>query len=459
MQIDFIYTGMDRPGPVPYGVILLSAILEKEGHDLRVIDLDGKRITAELLRKSFDGSKPDIICLSLMTTPTLGRAAAVFDLIPKIVPSATVVVGGPHATIFPEELLREFPCIDVVIHGEGDISLPRLVHAFDNGRSLGSVKGIYYRENGVVRHTGAGDMLDQPGMDKSPFPAFQLIDLYRHNYVYIIESYGCPFRCSFCYTHIHKHYRTKNPKRVIEDIVRMVENHKIRVFKFWDDLPFGANRKKMIEFCEELVRRNLRIKWSCVTRPELYSQEVIEAMISAGCFRVSMGVESGSPRMLKLLNKKNTPEKYMRVFELLSKYDIISSASLMLGLPGEELDDLQLTVDLAKNIRATEYFPQNYKPYPGTELFRLALERGFKPPQTTLEWSRYSDFTKYNVNVSNVSMDDIISAKKTIEGLNDWFKNFRIVLKAIPYQLREAPAKEAKKFLSEGLRRIVSLLH
>lgn len=444
---------------MPYGVLLLSAILENEGHDLRVIDLDGKKITHNLLQKFFNERKPEVICLSLMTTPTLGRAATVFDLIPKIVPSAKVVVGGPHATLFPEELLKEFHCIDVVVQGEGDITLPRLIQAFGRGEILDSIKGIYYRHNGKVKSTGPGEMLDQEGVNCSPFPSFGLIDLYRHNYVYIIESYGCPFKCSFCYTHIHKKYRTKSPERVVEDVVRMVCDHKIRVFKFWDDLPFGASPKKMLKFCEGLSRKDLKIKWSCVTRPELYSQEVIEAMIASGCFRISMGVESGSPRMLKLLNKKNTPEKYLRVFELLSEYDIITSASFMLGLPGEELEDLGMTVDLAKKIKATEYFPQNYKPYPGTELFRVALERGFKPPQTTLEWSRYSDFTKYNINVSNVSMDNVIVAKETIEGLNDWFKNFRIVLKAMPYQLREAPVKEAKKFLAEGLRRTISFLH
>ena len=112
-------------------------------------------------------------------------------------------------------------------------------------------------------------------------------------------------------------------------------------------------------------------------------------MVEAGLFRVFMGVESGSQRMLNLLNKQNTPEKYRKAFKILNKFDIITLAAFMIGLPGEEQEDIQQTIALAEDIQATEYYASNYVPYPGTQLYEVALQNGFIPPDNILGWSEY----------------------------------------------------------------------
>jgi radical SAM superfamily enzyme YgiQ (UPF0313 family) len=452
VQIDLAYAGMSKVGPVPFGVISLASILERAGHSVRVVDLDGQAINEESLKRHYRARRPEMIGITTMTTPTLARVARVADHSRRLFPESTIVVGGPHATIFPEEMLRELP-VDVVVVGEGDLTVVELASALEAGADLSTVKGIRFKRNGSVIDTGPGPMLQH--LDDLPMPAWHLVDPLKHYYVYIIESYGCPFRCTFCYTHLHGQFRTKSPARVVEDIEYMAELHGIRMFKFWDDLPFGGSKARMLEFCRLLAQRRLDVRWSCVTRPQVISDEVISAMMQTGCFRVSMGVETGSPRMLRLLNKDNRVETYLETFELLARYDILTAAGFMLGLPGEEREDLEMSIRLAESLRATEYFASNYKPYPGTQLYEAARENGFVPPRSIQEWAEYSDFTQYNVNVSKVGMDELIKAKKHIEGLTNVRKIYRTLIKAGLHQLRVSPWREARRFTAVGYNRFV----
>ncbi|MCL4460049.1 MAG: B12-binding domain-containing radical SAM protein [Chloroflexi bacterium] len=455
MNIDFVYAGNQKVGPVPFGVISLAAILETEGHSVQVVDLDGQSFSYDSLAKRYEREKrePKMIGLTTMTTPTLERVAHLAELYRQIFPQSLIVVGGPHATIFPQEMLQELP-IDVVVVGEGYVTVQDLARKIETGADLGEVQGLYYRKNGGITQTGERPLLME--MDILPMPAWHLVDLLQHYYVYIIESRGCPFRCTFCYSQMHKRYITKSPARVVQDIKYMHDRFKVRTFKFWDDLPFGGHKAKMVEFCERLRQERLNVSWSCFIRPEMVDEETIQAMRAAGCFRVALGVETGSPRMLKILNKHNTPEKYRHVFTILNKHDIITGVTFMLGLPDENKEDLEMSLQLAREIKATEYFAQNFKPYPGTALFQFALERGFNPPQNIFEWSKYSDFTQYNVNVSNVSTEDLLKVRKQIEGLTDKRKIYRILARVGLKQVATAPLKETSRFLHVGYNRLIA---
>ncbi|MCK4351976.1 B12-binding domain-containing radical SAM protein [candidate division WOR-3 bacterium] len=453
MNVDLIYPGNLMFGPVPFGIISLASILEQPSYSVRVLDFDGQMLNLRSFSKKFGKRKPDIVGITTFTTPMLKRVVKVANYTRRLFPECLIVCGGVHATIFPEQILRELP-VDIVVFGEGDLTLPELVKTVESGEDLSRVKGIYYKEGDSIIKTPERSIIKIKDLETSPMPAWHLIDPYRHNYIYLIESRGCPFRCSFCYAYIHKRYRTKSVNRVVEDVKCLYNKHKIRAFKFWDDLPFGGSKSKMTEFCERLLEERLDIRWSCFIRPEMVTHEVLRALERAGCFYVAMGVESGSPRMLKLLNKDTTVEKYLEAFNKLSQYNLITAVAFMLGLPDEEIEDIQMTIKLAKKIGVTVYYPQNFKPYPGTKLYDYCLQKGFKEPKTILEWAEYSDFSKYNVNVSNVDLDTLIKARKQIISFGNPAKYYSILSRVALFQVKRFSVLEAKKFFKLSLNKL-----
>lgn len=439
MNIDLVYPGSLTIGPAPYALVSLAPLLEQEGFNVRIVDFDGIPITYENVSKKFKNKTPDIIGITAYTTPLLERAAIVTEYVRKLFPESFILWGGVHATIFPREILQELP-VDAVVVGEGELTLLELAKSIQQDRDLSKVRGIYYKKDDEILKTPERELIKY--LNKLPMPSWYLINYFQHNYIYLIESRGCPYRCSFCYKHMWKKYRSKSVDKIIEEIKYLQTLFNLRIFKFWDDLPFGGNVTKMIDFCETVQQEELDIKWTCFIRPEMIKEELLEAFEKAGCFRVAMGVESGSPKMLDLLNKQTTPEEYRKSFKLLSKYPILSVASFMLGLPGEEMGDLKLTLELAKEIKATEYYAQNYKPYPNTELYEAALKQGFKEPRSIYEWAHYSNFDEYNVNTSNIPLDVLIKARKTILGLNNNPKKYYITAGAILHQFKASPGTE-----------------
>jgi len=413
--------------PVPFGILQLAACVRKAGHKVEIISFSGRRIVSKEVLQKIYASVPDLICITLYTTPGLLRSMKFIHIIKKYMPFIKIAVGGPHATIFNKSLFNELP-VDFIGIGEGDLSLPQLCNAIHSRKKLSNIKGFFINQDRIL-FTGEPETLSS--LETLPFPAFDLINFHEFTYVYLIESYGCPYRCSFCYTHMHNHFRSKSPQRVFNDILTLYEKYNINFFKFWDDLPFGANREKMIQFCRLVIKNKLNISFSCVVRPHLIDKLTLKYLIRAGCYRVSMGIESGSPRILKLLNKKNKISDYIKAFKILNEFNIITSVSFMLGLPTETEEDIQQTLLLARKLNATEYFPQNYKPYPGTLLYQQAINSGFSPPTSLKEWAEFSDLTKYNCNVSNISNEHLKKCRNLLLSLNKPRKNLKLTVRAI----------------------------
>jgi hypothetical protein len=280
-----------------------------------------------------------------------------------------------------------------------------------------------------------------------PRPDWEKIDISGQYYVYLIESRGCPFSCSFCYNALHKDYRTKSVDTVIKDFRYLYDTYRIGVIKFWDDLPFGGSKKLMIEFCDRLIREKIKIMWSSFARHEMINREVVDAMVRAGCFRIAIGVESGSPNMLNLLNKKTNPDVYKNAFNILGKFDIISVANFMIGLPGETEEDLSKSIRLARELMAVEYFAVNFKPYAGTELYKICLGRGFIPPKSTLEWSKITDFFDFKFNFSNVGSDTLKAASRTIMSMQNVPKLRKVMLRVAWHSFKLNPYLEINKIV------------
>ncbi len=307
--------------------------------------------------------------------------------------------GGIHASILPEQTL-ENPYVDIVVIGEGEATLLELVTTLANHLPLSGVAGIAYRENGQCRLTGLRPFID---LDAQPPPAYDLIDinLYRRkifgsDHVSFNSSRGCAYRCGFCYDSvIHRRvWRAMQPETVVDHFRRLIRDYGISGFNFTDDNLF-INMKHAHRVMEAIVQADLKIRIGKlhirIDAIQKMDQEFLQLLVRAGVERLTIGVESGNQRILDLIRKDLRVEQVLEVSGKLKPYEIVPVYLFMMGLPTETPQELDQSIRLAQRIlrenpRASKSF-NIYMPYPGTELYSLVLQLGFKPPQRLEEWS------------------------------------------------------------------------
>ncbi len=405
----------------PIGLTYLAAVLEKEGHQVKVYDAEHNpevvylsystraerynnylnalknlkhRIWQEA-REVMEEFNPDLVGISVMTVKYV-PALLLADLAKKVNPSCIVVFGGSHPTVLPEQTI-ENSSIDFVIRGEGELTLSELVKGLVEGGSLSDIPGLSYKHNGKVMHSPQRELVAE--LDAIPFPARSL--LHRSNTYnsedmgLVMTSRGCPFKCTYCATRSMwgRQVRFRSVENVIEELKHLVENFGVKQVTFEDD-SFTVNRKRVLEFCQKLISLKLPVNWSAITRIDLLDEELLLQMKRAGCNHIRIGIESGSERVLRAIKKGIDIEQMKRGAELLNKHGIYWSAYFMVGLPMEEEDDIQNSLKLMKEINPSYSTLSIFTPYPGTELFNQVVESGLV--SNNEDWSKISHHSPYN---------------------------------------------------------------
>ena len=352
-------------------------------------------------RKLRDAMREKPVCfgVSCMTGPQIRRALAACKALKQRYPDVPTVWGGIHPSILPEQTLQN-PWVDVVVVGEGEATLPELVGALANGQALGAVAGIAYRENGRIHFTETRPFVD---LNAQPPLAYDLIDinLYRRrmfgsDHVSFSSSRGCPFRCGFCYDAVvhRRKWRAMQPEKVVEGIQRLIRDYDVHGFNLTDDNLF-TNMDHAHRVMEAIVRADLRIKIGKlhirIDSIRRMDNEFLALLARAGVERLTIGVESGSQRVLDLIEKNLRVEHVLEASEKLIGRPIVPLYLFMMGLPTETPEELRESVQLAQrllreNARAAKTF-NIYTPYPGTALYRMAVGLGMKEPQRLEDWS------------------------------------------------------------------------
>lgn len=308
---------------------------------------------------------PKIVGISASVI-TLRSVFAVAQIVKKIDPSITVVVGGPEATVQPS-VVSANKNVDYIIQGEGEEKMYRL-----------------------ARHVLYGDILDLnvpliSNLDSIPFPDRNALLYHRNdgrldNLVIsdsIIGSRGCPFPCRFCATRSiwGKKPRQRSADNILDEIQNIVTNYNNRDFFFCDDM-FSLTKERILEFCQRLHERNLSITWRCFTRLSTIDAELVAAMKAAGCTLVSVGVESGSDRILEHIKKQTTRDFIIEKTAILNQGGLAWSAFIMVGLPTETESDLKETVNLILKTQPSWVVMSVFVPYPGTSLYDEIASNG-----------------------------------------------------------------------------------
>ncbi|OGO01334.1 MAG: hypothetical protein A2Y59_03370 [Chloroflexi bacterium RBG_13_52_14] len=329
-------------------------------------------------------------------------AATIRDINPDI----KIIVGSSHPTFCPEEVM-ENPNVDFIIRGEGEIPLLNLVREIKkDSPKWGTVPGIYYRDrNGQVHHNAGVDMFSN--LDELPFVARDLVlncDYNTYRVHCISTTRGCPYTCSFC---ADKRFwggkvRRRSVDNVVKEMSLLKEKYKIDSLDFVDG-TFTYDKEYLRTFCKAITNHKLNIKWRCTARYDTLNEDLLLLMKQSNCSGLYFGLESGSERVLKSIDKKITVKDIMKVSEIVFNSGIPSVTSIVLGLPGETKEDIEETLKLMRKVKTDILDINSYVPLPGTRLYDSMTEEDKKD----IDWQKVAFKSFDNYFSKSISHDDL----------------------------------------------------
>jgi anaerobic magnesium-protoporphyrin IX monomethyl ester cyclase len=380
----------------PAWAAYLSGSLKAAGFtDVRFIDAMTDDISDEELRNLIAEALPDIVGATAIT-PSIYKAERVLQIAKEIDPGVVTVLGGVHATFMYQQVLTEAPWIDVIVRGEGEAILLDLVRAVDEGSwpaNAHTIKGLAYITNGKIVATPAAQTIKDLDSIEADW---SILEWQKYKYIPLncrvaIPSLarGCPFTCSFCSQwKFWRDYRVRNPRKVVDEIEKLYQNHDVRFFILADEEP-TINRKKFILFCEELIARGLNKKllWGINTRVTdiLRDAEYLPLYRRAGLIHVSLGTEAAAQMKLDLFNKETKISDNRQAIRLLREAGIVVEAQFIVGLENETTETLEETYRMAVEWKPDLANWSMYTPWPFTTLFQEMKDK-----------VEIFDFDKYN---------------------------------------------------------------
>lgn len=364
----------------PLGLLYVAAFAQKyTKHDIRVIDSQVERLDYTSLKERVASIQPDIVGITAMTL-TMIDVVKTADIVKEVNGSIKVVLGGPHVHLFPDETI-ELKNVDYLVLGEGEIAFSDLLDAIDKKAEMERIPGLVAKYNGKVIKTASRGVISD--LDGLPFPARHLVPHKKYTSLLskggvvttVFTSRGCPFKCSFCNRpHLGKIFRARSSANVVDELEECTKLG-INEFLVYDD-TFTVNRERVIAICDEIIRRKLKIGWDIRARVDTVDSEMLAHLKKAGCQGIHYGVESGTDKILNILDKGITISKVKEVFSLTRKYKIPILAYFMIGNPKETLEDIYQTFKVAKALRPDYLHMTILTPFPGTKIYSDGLRDG-----------------------------------------------------------------------------------
>lgn len=365
-------------------------------------------------------NKFDIVGITA-TTPIFHKAVHLAKLLKENKCNAKILIGGVHFNIFKKEVFCD--CFDYGFFGESEYTFEQFLEIVENGgNNFDSMKGFVYRKNGQIVETEPAEPIKD--LDALDFPAMHLLKLDRYAVTFarkykpkkvlsILPSRGCPFKCAFCCEPLlNNRFRYRSPENVVAEIEKW--NKELGISHFWlSDTTLTLNRNRVEGICHEILKRNLKITFEGSTRANLVDKSLLQLMKSAGLIRISYGLESGDPEILKIIRKEIDPEDVAKAVELSDRLGIETFVSAMIGLPGETKASVERTINFIKDMPQILYTTLGIaNPYPGSEMYDWSLEGKYGFHLVEKDYSKYSRYGFSPVRVNDLSQEELVRLQK-----------------------------------------------
>ena len=361
----------------PLGLLYIASILKKNGYDSEVLDCNVTDWDIEIIANYIVDKNPDIVGIGIMT-PQIVNTLKLCKKIKEKKSEIKICLGGSHVNSVGTEVFKYSNDIDFLIVGEGEYAFLDLIKNFKN---INKVKNLIYKKHGKIKINDRRDPIKN--LDDLPFPDFSMIDIYAYKSPYvegypmipIIASRGCPFNCSFCDAHrTHgRKLRKRSPKNIVDEIEYNIKRFGIKHVAIKDS-SFILDKEWTNAVCDEIINRNLKIKWNCSSRVDNLDFDTLKKIKKAGCMMISFGVESGSQTVLNNINKKTTLQQVIDAFKMAKFVGLKTYAFFMIGNPGDNLERVKKTINFAKKLDPDLVAFQITEAYPGTELYDFGLK-------------------------------------------------------------------------------------
>ncbi len=402
----------------PLGLMYIAAILGTHDYKVEILNAvsgdhhlragkDGTikyGMTRQQIREELARQKPDVVGVSNPFTAQLDNAVEVCEIVKEIDVDIPVILGGPHASVRPIQLLEENECIDFAVMGEGEYTILDIMQQLEGKKSINSVDGIAYRENDKVKVNPKRNYIIN--MDELPYPAYSLVNMEEYlnlkkiNYrrasrssrkeLPMITSRGCPYNCVFCAIHLHmgKIWRPHSVNYVIQHIKHVVDKYGVQHIHFEDD-NLTMNPQRFESILDGLIEKRVKFTWDTPNgiRADSLTPQLIKKMQRAGCESLTVSAESGDQQILdKVIDKHLSLQKVIEAAKMCKDNGLKLNCYLVVGLPGEKLSNVRNTVNFAWMLKSRYDVATGVQcatPFYGTRLYQICLEKGYLTQQLT----------------------------------------------------------------------------
>lgn len=344
----------------PLGLLYIATCAKQAGHDVKVIDTN----IDDSLGDTISNFQPEVVGITA-TTFTLLQALKIAEKA-KDCRNIKVVLGGVHASIYPEETIG-LDNVDYVVSGEGENAFLELLSNIERSTPVKTV-----RSKG---HLEVLDALPFPDRTFTDYTKYESILGSKGYITTMITSRGCPYKCIFCHRpHMGKQFRARSPKNVLNEM-RQIKEMGISEVMVYDD-TFTVDRERVVKICKGMIQEKLGLTWDIRARVDTVDIELLRILKLAGCKRIHFGIEASSPKILENLGKQITLEQARQAIKNCKNVGIETLAYFIIGSPGETIEDILHTIEFAKKLNPDYCHFAIMTPYPATPLYQLWLNKG-----------------------------------------------------------------------------------
>jgi len=430
----------------PVGLAYLAAILKANGTRVSALSSDAVGKDVHQTVDQIVNARPDALGISI-ATPAYNNTIRIVQGVRKALASVLIVAGGPHATLFPDDLLQNG--FDVVVRGEGERTLIDLIEYMTGKHDLADIDGISYQKNDRPIHNPNRKLIKK--LDEIPFPAWEFFPIKSYESPFkkskfsvpVVTSRGCPGKCTYCYKEIFgTRFRVRSPENILREIVYLRDKFGVDEFSIIDD-SFTSIPKRAIEFCRLMISNHINLPWSLPAgvRVDTVSEELMWSLKEAGCYRAGFGIETGNPGIMKSIKKGITIEQVENAVALAKKVGIECTGYFMIGNIEETLGTINDTIKLALKLDPDYAQFTRATPYPGSEMYRTLMA---EDRIISKNWDDYDSF----LTDRNIFRHKNLSSAEIQKKLKAAYRRFYFRPRFIFRELR-------KKLSADGLRKLI----